>query len=293
MKKKLLSVVFSVALALTGVVVSQVDVVTVQAAEINEEYSLDLKMVESNEYSELSTGDEVLATGEFKSSDGKALDSKEWEYFTDDEMEAALKDQNMPLCFYSKYDIDTDAVSDNIEFSGKVPDEAFGKYVYKFIGANLISDPDVQVFSLIRSENTITSWGDTDYLTFSLNNDNKTVTVYSIWECGSAHFPSKINVGNKTYKVTAIGDYALEDPEILSITIPSTITSVGKDAFINASKLKTITIEGDLKTVGKGAFSNINKNTVINIKASKSNYEKIVKRIKDSGVPKTVKFKRI
>lgn len=291
--KKLLSVVFSVALALTGVVVSQADVVTVQAAEVNEEYSLDLKMVESRGLPELCTGDEVFATGELKSFDGKALDVEKWEYLTDDEMKAELKDHNLPLCFYSKHEIDTDAVLDNVEFNGTVPDEAFGKYVYKFFGANLVSDPHEGTGLLIRSENTITSWGDTDYLTFSLNNDNKTVTVYSIWECSSAHFPSKINVGNKTYKVTAIGDYALEDSEILSITIPSTITSVGKDAFINASKLKTITIEGDLKTVGKGAFSNINKNTVINIKASKSNYEKIVKKIKDSGVPKTVKFKRI
>lgn len=291
--KKLLSVVFSVALALTGVVVSQADVVTVQAAEVNAEYSLDLKMVESRGLPELCTGDEVFATGEFKSSDGKALDVEKWEYLTDDEMKAELKDYNMPLCFYSKHEIDTDAVLDNVEFSGTVPDEAFGKYVYKFFAATLVSDSNEGTALLIRSENTITSWGDTDYLTFSLNNDNKTVTVYSIWECGSAHFPSKINVGNKTYKVTAIGDYALEDLEILDITIPSTITSVGKDAFINASKLKTITIEGDLKTVGKGAFSNINKNAVINIKASKSNYEKIVKRIKASGVPKTVKFKRI
>ena len=268
--KKLLAVVLSLALALTGLVVPEIKAITVQAAEIKEEYSLDIKMIEPNGYYELCTGDEVCATGELKTSDGTSLDGKTWEVLTDNEMEETLNAQNKPLCFYSEYDNVKDALSDMVAFSGTVPVEAFGKYIYKYFGAYLISDPTIITYTLIRSENTVTSWGDTDYLTFSLNNDKKTVTVYSIWKCGSAHFPTEAYVGDKTYKVTAIGDYALEDKEIKSTTIPSTITSVGK-----------------------GAFSKINKNAVIEIKASKSNYEKIVMRIKNSGVPKTVKFKRV
>lgn len=96
-----------------------------------------------------------------------------------------------------------------------------------------------------------------------------------------------------TYQVTGIINNALENKEIKSITIPSTYTYVGENAFANASKLKKITIKGNLKTIEGGAFSHINKNAVFHIKASKSNYKKIVKKIKDSGVSKTVQFKKI
>lgn len=296
--KKLLAGVLSLVLVWTCVVVPEVNSVTAQAAETTttQEYSLELQMTDVDGFNELSTGNEVSATGKFKTPDGTVVDSEKWEYYTDAEMEAALSGQNIPLSFYSVYDNAEKALSDMVAFSGPVPVEAFGKFVYKWFGAYLISDPTVCKTTLVRSDHWMTDWADTDYCTFTLNNDKKSVYVYSIWSCDSANLLSKVSVGGETYKVTAIGDYALENAgrkAITSVTIPSTITTIGIDAFADAINLKTITIEGNLNTVGKGAFSGINGEAVFKIKASKSNYNKIVKKLRNSGVPKSVKFKRI
>ena len=63
--------------------------------------------------------------------------------------------------------------------------------------------------------------------------------------------------------------------------------------FKNAKNLKNITIKGNVKYVGENAFQGINKKAVFKIKATKANYKKIVSRIKKSGAPKTVTYKRI
>ena len=71
------------------------------------------------------------------------------------------------------------------------------------------------------------------------------------------------------------------------------VIEIGEKAFYKASKLKTITIQGNVKSIGKNAFAGINKKAVIKIKASNSNYKKIVKLIKKSGAPKTVTYKLV
>lgn len=196
------------------------------------------------------------------------------------------------LCYYSSYA--TPDGQDLVRFSGKVPEEAFGKYVYRYAGLKVKDNGnEFMLYSFIRSKDRITSWGGTDNLTFSLNDDGKGVSVFSIWKCDTANIPSKVVIGNKTYRVTTIGEYALEVKDVKSLVIPSTVTIIGDEAFKDASKLKSIRIDGQLKAVGEGAFSGINKNATIKIKATKANYNKIVKLIKESGVPATVKFKRI
>ena len=77
------------------------------------------------------------------------------------------------------------------------------------------------------------------------------------------------------------------------MTIPSTVKKIGKEAFKGAKNLKTITIKGNVTSIGKDAFSGINSKATFKIKATKTNYNKIVSRIKKSGVAKTVKFQRI
>ena len=81
--------------------------------------------------------------------------------------------------------------------------------------------------------------------------------------------------------------------KLKTITLGSNVTAIGESAFSGASKLTNVTISGNIKSIGKDAFKGINKKAVFKIKASKKNYENIVKKIKKSGVPKTVKFKRI
>lgn len=148
---------------------------------------------------------------------------------------------------------------------------------------------------MARSLGRITSWGGTENITFSSNGDGKSVHVYSIYQnkANNARVPSAITIAGKSYKVTSIGYLALSNMNLKSITIPSTVTSIEEKAFYKASKLKSITILGKLKNVEKKAFAGINKKAVIKIKASASDYKKIVKLIKKSGAPKTVTYKRI
>lgn len=137
----------------------------------------------------------------------------------------------------------------------------------------------------------------------SLNDDNKTVKVFTIYNCDAkngkfdACIPKNVEIGGKKYTVTEIGDNAIDhtygSTAVCSVTIPSTVKKIGKNAFKGAKNLKTITIQGNVTSVGKNAFKDINKNAVFKIKASASNYKKIISKIKKSGVAKTVTFKQV
>lgn len=59
---------------------------------------------------------------------------------------------------------------------------------------------------------------------------------------------------------------------LTAVTLPSTINTIGKEAFKGAKNLKSITIKGNLKSVGNNAFSGINKKAVFKIKATEANY---------------------
>ena len=104
---------------------------------------------------------------------------------------------------------------------------------------------------------------------------------------------NSVKIDGKTYKVIRLGQVCLENKSLKKIIIPSGITEIGENAFKGGNKLKTIVINGNLKSVEKNAFAEINPKAVFNIKGSKKNYNKMVKLIKKSGVPKTVKFKNV
>ena len=71
--------------------------------------------------------------------------------------------------------------------------------------------------------------------------------------------PSTISYNDVEYTVTAIGDDAFytsgSSVLMASITIPSTVTSIGKNAFWNCTALTTITIPSSVSTIGELAFN--------------------------------------
>ena len=72
------------------------------------------------------------------------------------------------------------------------------------------------------------------------------------------------------------------------------VNVIDKKAFKNNKDLESIIIESDKITeVGKQAFKGISTDVTIKIKANKSDYKRIVKLIKKSGISKKVKLKRI
>ena len=291
MKKKLLAGVLAATLAVTA---GTFNVPTVQAAETQSKYYTTGVLTDENDYTELCVGDIPYVYAEaYLTADDTSVDASKLSFVPEDEM-VEFWEYPAELCAYMPDKTSDEGVT---TFSGKIPEAAFGQYVGKIYALFVDEGNGTQslIDSRAYSERTIHSWGGTENITFASNGDGKTVTTYSIFknDANNAKIPSKIKVAGKTYKVTSVGDYALENKDIKSVTIPSTVTSIGKSAFNKASKLKTITIQGKLKKVGKSAFAGINKKAVIKIKASASDYKKIVKLIKKAGAPKTVTYKRV
>ena len=67
----------------------------------------------------------------------------------------------------------------------------------------------------------------------------------------SITIPSEIN----GHPVTAIGQYAFMGIQMTSISIPSTVTSIGQFAFHKCVKLASVNIPNSVTTIGSGAFT--------------------------------------
>ena len=298
MKKKILAGLLVAVLAITTIPFMGNNALYAQAEEITQQYILDSIMLNQDQREEMSVGDQVWTFSSVKNADGTELVyQEEWEYVSDD----IFLELGLPLCVYS--DDDTtgiDSYSQGIVFSydGTIPQEAFGKYLHHIVGVYLIDDPENAAIDAIVSQYPVTSYCGTKHTTFMPNGSNATVfTIFNSDTSFKLTIPSSVEENGKSYKVTEIGEYALENDKgskgLTSVTIPSTVKKIGKEAFKGAKNLKTITIKGNVTSIGKNAFSGINSKATFKIKATKTNYNKIVSRIKKSGVAKTVKFQRI
>ena len=102
---------------------------------------------------------------------------------------------------------------------------------------------------------------------------------YNVKYSGSVVIPEEVTYGDKTLKVTSIGDYAFQRCEKLtsvkisnnvtsigdyafegcssinSLTIPNNVTSIGVLAFFQCSSLVSIIIPDDVTSIGYGAFA--------------------------------------
>lgn len=82
---------------------------------------------------------------------------------------------------------------------------------------------------------------------------------------GDILVPDAINYKGKSYIVTKIADGAFEGSKISSIRIPSSITSIGENAFAYCDSLVSITIPNGVKSIGNWAFAYCNSLTSITI----------------------------
>lgn len=311
MKKRLLTGLLALTMAVANVPFGGFDTNAVYAAETEESTSdaiaiKDLGLTNDNDSNELCVGDKVQIGADVVDANGNELEPEKCTAVSVDSMlEAGLP---VPY-FYSEYSDAEKAAEDKnkVTFKDAIPVEAFGKYVYAYLGIGLLDDAgnptgDIAL-DLAQSKYPVTAWGDTDYQTFASYDDNKTVFVFTILNHDAkdgkfdAYVSKNVEIGGKNYTVTAVGDYALDNNAgstgIISVTLPSTVKKIGKSAFQGTKNLKTISIQGNIISIGKNAFKGINKKAVFKIKASAKNYKRIVSLIKKSGVAKTVTYKRV
>jgi hypothetical protein len=143
--------------------------------------------------------------------------------------------------------------------------------------------------------------------TYKIDGENATVTAATT-AAGNFSVPANVTIGGKSYAVTKIAKNAFKGSAIKSITIGSSITEIGdnafsgcksltkatigknvtkigKKAFYNCSKLKKVTFKGNkVKKVGSKAFKKIKKGASFKVpKKVLSSYTKLLKGKRDNG----------
>ena len=97
-----------------------------------------------------------------------------------------------------------------------------------------------------------------------------TARVHSVFvETEDIVISDNINYNGVFYPVASIEDYAFQKCKILkSITIPDSVTSIGRDAFSECASLKSINIPNGVTEIGNGAFYYCHSLKNINISGS-------------------------
>ncbi len=73
---------------------------------------------------------------------------------------------------------------------------------------------------------------------------------------GNVSIPAKVEYDGVEYKVTALDEYAFNySEELISVTIPNTVTYIGSNAFYFCRKLTSVTIPNSVVTIDSYAFS--------------------------------------
>ena len=83
---------------------------------------------------------------------------------------------------------------------------------------------------------------------------------------GDIVIPSTVSYGGKTYTVIGIGESAFINSDITSVSLPNTLTYIGKEAFVVCLDLHSITIPQSVTTYGYNPFgvTLISEMTVLN-----------------------------
>jgi hypothetical protein len=68
--------------------------------------------------------------------------------------------------------------------------------------------------------------------------------------------PSSVTIGASSFPVTAIGDFVFSHTAITTVTIPSSVTFIGEQAFEADSSLSTVNFSTGLTGIGLSAFEN-------------------------------------
>jgi hypothetical protein len=127
---------------------------------------------------------------------------------------------------------------------------------------------------------TVSSWASdftSNGISYTITSSKAPYTVEVAYGgySGSITIPATVTNGTTTYSVVAIGDDAfvtyMATSQLTSVTIPSSVTSIGSDAFSNCSQLTSINIPTSVISIGRRAFGGCTGLTSISIPAAVRN----------------------
>ncbi len=96
-----------------------------------------------------------------------------------------------------------------------------------------------------------------DDLVFEADSDGKscTLTATKSTVTGEIYVPAYAKIGEDTYRVRAIGDYAFAGrTSVTSVHIADGVTSIGRFAFKDCSSIVSIEFSASTESIGEGAF---------------------------------------
>jgi uncharacterized repeat protein (TIGR02543 family) len=115
------------------------------------------------------------------------------------------------------------------------------------------------VLGLVPSASASPVVGTSGNYTFSADDGNipagAAITGYSGGPAGALVIPDTVVIGAHTYNVTSVGSDAFEFTALTSVTFPSTVTSIGDNAFEHDIGLTNVTLPAGLTHIGQGAFA--------------------------------------
>lgn len=140
----------------------------------------------------------------------------------------------------------------------------------------------------LPEKNDIAPSGKLMYLVTKSSAKKKTVSCVGFADkaVSNVKIPDTVKINGYKFQVTAIAkDAFAKNKKIKSVTIGKNVTSIGGNAFLNCSSLKSVQIKGTrIKTIGKNAFQGLNKKATVSVpRKQKKAYAKKLKKAGFSG----------
>jgi uncharacterized repeat protein (TIGR02543 family) len=123
----------------------------------------------------------------------------------------------------------------------------------------------LQVGFPLTTGKSLNAYGLTDGdFDFSVSNGTATLESYNGSKTNLV-IPSSVICGDGTFRVTSIGEDCFSQSNLISVTIPNSVTSIGDASFDSCENLTSVTIPSSVTSIGYACFAMCDSLTSITI----------------------------